>query len=133
MAQEARRPWPRLIFDVRQKPNPMPWTIENALEDQSITHAACLESEYRIRVGELPDVKIRVWKLLKGSGRFYFTRSHYIHTPVQPGPHRTSSSHAEDEADALHLAVMTLVPHYNEAVAQAHEPRESWLIRNEHF
>jgi hypothetical protein len=111
----------------------MSWTIENALEDKNITHAARLHSEYRIRVGDLqPEVKIRIWKLLKGNG-FYFTQSHYIKTPIQGTPHITSSRHADEEAYALHLALQTLVPHYDGAIAKGHTANDSWLIPNDSF
>jgi len=112
----------------------MSWTIENALEDEEINRACVLHNEYEIAIGELSiPIRIRIWRLLKGHAKFAFTQSHFIHTPVQGGPHVTSSSHADEEAYALHLAINTLLPHYKEAVAKKHEPNDAWLIPNAHF
>ena len=111
----------------------MPYTIATALDEPSISHAAQLQSEFTVQVGDLgPQVRFRVWRLIKGVG-FYFTQSHYIHTPLQAGPYRTNATYAESEADALHLAGQTLHRFYDDAVRAGKVPAEDWLVTNEHF
>ena len=111
----------------------MTWTIENALEDQNLTRASFLYAEYKIIIGDLPEVTIKIWKLLKGDAGYYSTQSHYIHTPTQGGPHIGDTHLTDEAAYALHLALGTLIPHYNAALAQGHAPSDTWLKVNTSF
>ena len=110
----------------------MSLTIENAFDDGKLKQPARLHSEYIVQVGDLgKEVRIKIWKMVNGTG-YYFTQSHYVETPAQGGPYRTSDITAESEAEALHKAVGTFTRFYNDTVkGQAAE--DSWFVKNEDF
>jgi hypothetical protein len=111
----------------------MAWTIETALDDKAIENPRRFISEFQFTLPHIAVlITIRLYKPIHGEG-IEFEQSHYINTPTQMGPYRTSRPWGDDEAYSLHLAVKTITQHYNEAVRQGHTPSESWLVPNEHF
>ena len=111
----------------------MPWTIESALENELIQNQRKLLSEYKFELGEIPvEITIRMYQQLKGN-KVEFTQSHFIHTPKQAGPYKTSIPIKDYEAEALHQVVSAFSNYYSQAVSAGCKPSPSWLIKNEEF
>ncbi|HUT53686.1 MAG TPA: hypothetical protein VM658_09860 [bacterium] len=111
----------------------MPWTIESALEGESITEPIQLLSEFEFHVGELTTpIRIKLFRRIGGK-EVWFRQSHFIHTPSQFDPYMTSLPFADDEAYALHRAVDSIVSYYEAAIKDGHTPDEKWLVPNEGF
>ena len=108
--------------------------MHSAFESEHIRGARRFVSEHQFFVGELPQrVTVRLYQSLDGDW-IEFEQSHFINTPLQIDAYRTSTPCGDDEDDALHLAVgFCLVQWYEQAVAEGHQPDESWLVPNPRF
>ena len=90
-------------------------------------------SEFRFFLKNIPtEITVRLYRPMQGSG-IIFQQSHFIKTPMQPGPYRTSRPWNDDEGSALHQVVHALATEYNAAVHQGHAPDPSWLVENDQF
>ena len=110
----------------------MPWTLDNALEDDLITVVDRDDSAgfYEVRVGDLNIVVAIKLSRHLDSDTTDFQLSHAINTPVQAGPYRTSTPTADDPPYALHRAIDGLTSYYRDAVKLGHTPQENWLVPN---
>jgi hypothetical protein len=121
-----------MLTGKQQRSEPLPYTMDSALEDDLITVEDRNDDlgSYAVRIGTLQTtVYIDLGRLLR-SDNVKFRTSHSIHTPVQVGPYRTSRWIEDDAAYALHRAIDGLTSYYREAVEKGHTPQESWLVRN---
>lgn len=66
-------------------------------------------------------------------GGVSFEQSHYIQTPLQIGPYRTSRPWNDNFDLAFHQALSGFKQYYNIAIKEGHVPSESWLVENERF
>lgn len=111
----------------------MAWTIDKALEDESITVISRddIRGDYELRIGDL-DTPVHI-KLRRhvGSDETDFEVSHAIKTTGMPGPYRTSIRRGDYPAYALHRAIMGITDHFRTAIKEGHRPQESWLIEND--
>jgi hypothetical protein len=108
----------------------MPWTIDNALDDDLVTVVSRDDSSgfYEVKIGELETVvRIKLGRHLD-SEQTDFQLSHAIHAPGQEGPYRTSIPSGGYPAYALRRAISGLTSHYKDAVRNGHKPRETWLV-----
>lgn len=111
----------------------MAWTQKEIFRDPAITRAKKLISEYRFELDKIPiEITIRLYEGYSGNG-VGFEQSHFIHTPTQIGPYKTSCPCDDTESSALHQAVRGFLTYYNEAVKEGHTPDESWLVQNNNF
>jgi hypothetical protein len=112
----------------------MSHTVEDSLlGNEYIGNARKFLAEYNFTVGDLETViTIRLYQDLDGRS-VHFRQSHFIHTPTQAGPYRTSRPWNDDEGAALNQAVTSITQYYGEAVKAGHEPKESWLVPNQYF
>jgi hypothetical protein len=86
-----------------------------------------------IRVGDLRTrVRFRFYRKPGESGIFW-TQSHYIGTPSQGGPYRTSRPWGDDLRYAVNLAVTSITQYYKQAVAEGHPPSDAWLVEADDF
>ncbi|HZX18600.1 MAG TPA: hypothetical protein VFF22_17245 [Pseudomonas sp.] len=109
----------------------MPWTIENALNDDAIERTEETPTGYSFWLKGIP-TEIRVVLAVNPTNcGFNFYLSHYIHTPTQAGKYCPSRPWGDYEAYALHLAVTAITQHYKEAITAGHKPNENWLIANQ--
>lgn len=91
-----------------------------------------LVGEHHIYLGGLRTrVTIRIYKL-PNRNLFFFTQSHFLHTPKQMDPYMTNAGYGDSYKRALLAAWGTffdLLP----AVRAGHKPQESWLVTNPDF
>ncbi len=81
-----------------------------------------------------PLLKIKIYKssVILNSD-FHFEVSHYVHTPVQAAPYRTSRANYESEQLAIQQAIMTTTTFIYKAIEKGYEPSEEWMVPNESF
>lgn len=85
------------------------------------------------RLGDLtPKIIVKLFRY-PGDKEVYFEQSHFIQTPDQTSSDATPLKSDKNEAYALTHAVEALTHPYEAAVAQGHQPSDSWLIPNEDF
>jgi hypothetical protein len=106
----------------------------DAFEREDVKEPKYLIREYRFYLGQLAkEVGIRIWKT-REPGRIYrFTQSHYLHTPTQIDPYRTSVDYGDTEEEAVTRALRTFTTHYREALGQGYKPQDAWLVENEQY
>jgi hypothetical protein len=111
----------------------MPWTVETALGDAAVEQPVQFVSEFKFFLKDIPtEITIRLYRPVNGSG-VQFTQSHFIQTPDQAGPYRTSRPWNDDEPRALHQVIDGLTSYYKAAVLNGHKPSADWLHENSHF
>ncbi|TPK70774.1 hypothetical protein FJ527_28275 [Mesorhizobium sp. B2-4-18] len=110
----------------------MAWTLDNALEDGSISIVERNDAwgVYKFRVGSLSPVVTVILCRSPVSDETRYERSHNIKTPVQLGPYHQSRLFWDDPAYALHQAVDSITSYYKEAVAKGHDQQDAWLVPN---
>lgn len=110
----------------------MPWTIDNALENDTI-HIVERDDAmgfYSFTVGTLSTVVTVEVSRLPNSENAAYRLSHCIHSPTQATPYRQSRPYWDDVPYALHRAISSITDYYREAVRAGHTPAESWLVPN---
>ena len=108
-------------------------SIENVLRNPLLEVQSEFLAEYQFQLKDIPVcITIRLYKRL-GSDVVEFRQSHFTHTPVQATRYRTDSSWGESESEALHRAIQTFAPFYEEALRAGHKPTEKWLLKNDGF
>lgn len=114
---------------------PALWDGKVVRMDTSIIQLQKLVGEYRFHLGELTtEIRIKLWEDVEGKrGLIWFTQSHHMHTPTQAGAYHTSRPCAEEADGALRQAIFGFQQYYDSAVAENHNPAESWLVPNEDF
>lgn len=111
----------------------MSWTINAALDDPLIDGPMVFLSEFKFSLkGISTEITIRLYRPHRGAG-VIFDQSHFIHTPEQGTPYRTSRPQNDDEASALHQAISGMTRFYEIAVNKGHSPSSSWLVPNDSF
>ena len=105
----------------------MPWTIDEALNDEAIERIERTNSGYSFWLKGIPIEVSVVLSINPVRGGYNFNLSHFIKTPSQAGPYRPGRPWGDDEAYALHLAVTAITQYYNQAVKEGHSPSEEWL------
>lgn len=105
---------------------------EIPLRTQLIKRPRRASKEYEFLIGRL-HTPVRARLNLDASDRVWFETSHFVHTPEQALPYRTSVTGSETEREALQLAVDSLLGFYRKAVDAGHKPAESWLVPNGDF
>jgi hypothetical protein len=107
--------------------------IEDVLRNALVSDACEVLNTFLIHIGDLtPTITIRVVRYFDREG-VWFQQSHFLKTPLQATPYRTSNTSGTNVADALHSAIRTLTSFYHEATGAGHKPSDSWLVPNEHF
>lgn len=90
-------------------------------------------SQYTFQLKGIPvTITVRLYRR-EARGPVWFEQSHWIKTPEQIGPYRTSRPFNDDEASALQQAVTGLTQFYSMAVKAGHEPSNAWLVENKNF
>jgi hypothetical protein len=118
--EPARGPLPMLVYQFEYEEMP----VENLDNDGNL---------YSFRLSGIA-TEIRIWLYKREqNGAVWFAQSHWIKTPKQIGPYRTSRPFNDNEPRALRQAIRGLIQFYEEAVSAGHEPDESWLIENKNF
>lgn len=109
----------------------MPRDPQSALEHELLSNQVKDGDEYTFNLGELSQpITIRLSRARKG---VWYEQSHFIKTPGQAMPHKTSGPRGEDEHDALRKAVWDLLGWYQGAVNDGHQPEDAWLVPNDDF
>jgi hypothetical protein len=81
-----------------------------------------------------PAVRVKIYRSNVITGQpYHFEVSHHVHTPSQAGPYLPSRTFSESESGAIRQAISTTVSFLKVAIREGHEPRESWLVKNENF
>lgn len=115
----------------------MTWTEENVFESKFLIEPRKLVAEYEFYLDDISvKIGVRIFKDIKPNVRsdpYYFSTSHYIHTPEQVGPYTPSGPWTSDPESALHRAVESLASYYREAKEKGHKPSKTWLVPNEDF
>ncbi len=107
--------------------------IQNIFSQKGIESAKKLVSEYRFYLEGIPvEITIRLYESIRGDG-YLFRQSHFIHSPGQSGPYKTSHSTGLSEEAAVNRALETFLIQYNGAIRGGHEPEEAWLVPNKEF
>jgi len=101
--------------------------------DEIIENLHLTMKGYEFNLRGIPvNIKIRFDKK-KRDGAVTFSQSHFIHTPAQADPYRTSRPWGHTEKDALDVALNGYKRFYRMAIEAGHKPDESWLVSNSHF
>jgi hypothetical protein len=82
------------------------------------------------------EISVRIYEVLKPSRPnfdYEFETSHYAHTPTQFGPYITSRPSEASPQAALDRAISGITTYLKGAVLEGHEPKDSWLVKNEFF
>ena len=111
----------------------------NANEERSLTRPGIhtgykTVADYRIYLeweNGYQEVRFRIEETTKGY--FEFTQSHFIKTPLQGGPYRTSVSRDETADGALQRATRTILEYYNEAISKGYPPTADWFVKNKNY
>ena len=107
--------------------------IQNIFGQKGIQSAKRFVSEYRFYLEGIPvEITIKLYESIQGYG-YLFKQSHFIHTPSQMGPYKTSEATGLSEEAAVERALETFLLDYNGAIRGGYEPQESWLVPNEKF
>jgi hypothetical protein len=108
-------------------------SIDEILSDDSFENVKIYIREISFNLKELsPVIKIRLYKQ-PNDQRVFFEQSHFLDTPIQADPYRTSTPFADDEEGALRHAVRTFMDFFPAAVEQGHKPSDEWLVPNSDF
>lgn len=76
-------------------------------------------------------VTIRIYET--NDGRFFFTQSHYVRTPLHDGSASpTRLTHMTSQA-ALSAGAESVTSFYEAAVGQGHTPSTDWFVPNPRF
>lgn len=111
----------------------MAWTIDDAVSNKTLKDTKIYIREVCFRLGELsPKVRVRLFRF-PGDKEIYFEQSHFIQTPEQPSSDVAFLKSDKNEAYALTHAVEGLIHPYEAAVAEGHEPSDSWLMSNDDY
>lgn len=106
----------------------MPWSIDEALNDEAIEKTELTQSGYSFWLRGIPVEISVILSVNPVHGGFNFHLSHFINTPSQAGPYRPSRPWGDYEAYALHLAVTAITQYYNQAIGEGHQPSREWLV-----
>lgn len=110
-----------------------PLLYDYVLEGLSVENISNEGSEYSFNLRGIPTtITVRLYRR-EARGPVWFEQSHWIKTPEQIGPYRTSRPFNDDEASALRQAVTGLTQFYDMAVKAGHEPSKAWLVENKNF
>lgn len=124
------KPRPRHFGTVGVTP---PLLYDYFLEDLPVENISNEGSQYSFKLRGIPiTITVRLYRR-EVRGPVWFEQSHWIKTPEQIGPYRTSRPFNDDEGSALRQAVTGLTQFYNIAVKAGHEPSNAWLIENKNF
>lgn len=108
----------------------MAWTIESALDDQSIERTEKTLRGYSFWLKGIPTEIQVVLYVNPAKGGYNYHLSHLIKTPEQAGKYSPSRPWGDDEAYALYSAVSAITQHYSIAVEHGRVPGPEWLIKN---
>lgn len=98
----------------------------------TITDAAVLVREVRVRVGVLPKpVTIRIYYDLKNKEPYRFELSARMNPALASDCEDEAPCRAASEADALRRAVRMLTQNYEAAVRQGQMPDDEWLLNSD--
>ena len=112
----------------------MAHTIESAFDHEHVRDVLQLLSEYRFTLGDLHTViTIRLYRAINGAPGVFFRQSHFISTPTQAAPYRTSRPWNDTEASAINQVVSAMNEHYSDALRVGKTPDDSWLTLDESF
>lgn len=102
----------------------------NSVYSATVTEAAVLVREVRVRIGVLPrPVTILIYYDAKRSDPYVFEISDLMKT-AGGGP-RDAPRSAASETEALRRAVRTLTEGYEDAVRRGELPDDSWLVHGD--
>jgi hypothetical protein len=111
----------------------MPHSVESIFDNPSVERHREIDGEHRFFLAEIDvEIAIRVTKR-RDDPLFYFAQSHFIKTPQQMSPYRTSRPWSDTYERALHQAVQGMVSNYDSAREAGLHPSASWLIENDQF
>lgn len=95
----------------------------------TITEAAVLVREVRVRIGVLPKpVTIRIYYDHRSSEPYQFVLSARMNPALARDARDEAPCGAASESEALRRAVRLLTQDYEEAVRQGQMPHDDWLI-----
>lgn len=109
----------------------MAWTIEDALNDESLDDVERTQRGYSFRLKGISTTIHVVLYVNAQKGGFNFHLSHLIKAPGQATVYTPNGLRGEYEAYTLHSAISALTSFYSVAVKEGHEPSESWLVEND--
>lgn len=110
-----------------------PLLYDYLLEGLPVENISNEGSEYSFNLRGIPTtITVRLYRR-EARGPVWFEQSHWIKTPEQIGPYRTSRPFNDDESRALRQAVTGLTQFYDMAVKAGHEPSKAWLVENKNF
>jgi len=106
---------------------------QSALEMAHVHGVRRLVSEHQFFVGELSQrITLRLYESPERDWIEY-EQSHFIRTPLQADPYRTSTPWGDDALYALNFAAFGITQWYDQAVREGHQPNDSWLVPNPRF
>ena len=108
-------------------------TIEDELRNPLITVLNQNDDlgHYEFLLGELQQpIRVELGRS-PTSDETHYRRTHAIHTPLQAGPYYQSRYFWDDPAYALHQAITSLTQWYADAVRNGHQPKPSWLVKQD--
>ena len=106
---------------------------EYILEGLPVGNLSSDGSQYSFNLKGIPTtITVRLYRR-EVRGPVWFEQSHWIKTPEQIGPYRTSRPFNDDESRALRQAVTGFTQFYDMAIKAGNEPSKSWLIENNNF
>lgn len=111
--------------------------MENVKRYEDMAVIKKLANEYKIEFTDISKhVTIKIYKDLK-YGIYFFEQSHYVKTPEQGGPYRTSTNYGDTEATVLRRAMLGfktyLYPAIEESLKKGNSPDPNWLVENPDF
>ena len=108
--------------------------VQVILSGRGIREGFQIAGEYEIYLewdGGYQTVRFRIVEA--ASGYFEFYQSHFLQTPEESAPYRTSGRTAQTQTEALRLGVESIMRNYNLALGKGHRPSAIWFVRNEEF
>jgi hypothetical protein len=108
-------------------------SADSIFDHPSVTMPRQIVGQYCFFLKDIEtEITIQISKLI-GEETVFFSQSHFIKTPLQPLPYKTSRPWNDSPGRALHQVVHALTQEYDAAVAAGHQPSEDWLVPNERF
>jgi len=112
----------------------MAHTIESAFDHEHVNDVLQFLSEYRFTLSDIPiAITIRLFRPIAAGGGVFFRQSHFISTPKQAGPYRTSRPWNDTEEAAINQVVSAMNMEYDAAIKAGMTPDETWLTPNDSF
>lgn len=106
---------------------------DDTLEPAFIEESRTIEKEHELRLRGMKTVIVIRFFTRAGATGVWWEQSHFIKTPLQAGPYRTSLPRGDSLQQALRKAIHGLTSFYDMAVRENQTPHDGWLITNKKF